>query len=130
LNKKKEILLYLVFGGLTTLVNIVTYWFFTDVFDFDYKFSTTIAWLISVIFAYVTNKLYVFQSRQTNNKGLLKEFLSFILFRVFSYILDIVSMIILIEFLLLNDLIAKIIANIIVVAFNFIASKWFIFRKK
>lgn len=129
MSKNKELILYLLFGGLTTLVNILTYWIFTDSLDVDYKLSTTMAWIVSVIFAYVTNKLYVFQSKQTNQIGLLKEFLSFILFRIFSYLLDLMTMIILVELMLVHDLLSKIIANILVVIFNFIASKWIIFRK-
>ena len=60
--KYKEVILYLVFGGLTTLVNIVSYAVFARVFNMDTVAGTSGAWLVSVIFAYITNKIFVFES--------------------------------------------------------------------
>lgn len=125
----KEIINYLVFGILTTLVNIITFWFCEDILSFDYKLATTIAWIISVIFAFITNKLYVFNSKDTTPFLLLKELASFLFFRLLSYFLDIFSMILLIEYLNINSIVAKVIANIFVVVFNYFASKLIIFNK-
>ncbi len=61
--KYKEMVLYLVFGGLTTLVNIVTYALFAYVFNMGTVASTALAWIVSVIFAYITNKIFVFESK-------------------------------------------------------------------
>ncbi|MBO1580233.1 MULTISPECIES: GtrA family protein [Bacillus] len=126
--KKKELINYLVFGVLTTLVNIGCYAFLTKAFQMDYKMATTIAWIVSVIFAFITNKLYVFNSKQKGAISIIKEFTSFTFFRGLSYVIDIVSMIVLIEWLGWNDLIAKIIANGIVIVMNYFASKYIVFQ--
>lgn len=125
----KEVINYLIFGVLTTLVNIITFWLFEDLLAFDYKLATTIAWVTSVIFAFITNKLFVFESKSTSVLVLLKELASFLFFRILSYFLDIFSMILFIEYLYFNSIIAKILANILVVIFNYIASKLIIFKK-
>ncbi|MFX3622869.1 MAG: GtrA family protein [Ectobacillus sp.] len=130
MNRKKEIFNYLLFGGLTTLVNIVTYFVLATMLHVDYKIATTAAWIISVLFAYITNKKYVFNSKQTSMLHVMKEFFYFMGFRILSYFIDILSMVLLIEVLLVNDLVSKVIANIIVVVFNYFASKYVIFRKK
>lgn len=129
MNLNKEIINYLIFGVLTTLVNIITFWVLDDIFAIDYRLATTIAWFFSVVFAYVTNKLYVFNSKDTNIQAVVKEFVSFIYFRFLSLILDIVIMVVCIELILINNLIAKIIANVLVVLFNYFASKFIIFKK-
>lgn len=126
----KEIVSYIVFGVLTTLVNIIVYFLSKDVLMLDYKLSTTLAWIVSVVFACVTNKLFVFKNKSTDIWNVMKEFLSFIFFRILSYVLDITSMILLIEILNFDDLVSKIIANVIVVLFNYVASKLFIFKKQ
>ncbi|MDM5157043.1 GtrA family protein [Bacillus sp. DX1.1] len=129
-NKAKELFNYLLFGGLTTLVNIVTYFVCTTLAGMDYKIATTIAWIVSVLFAYITNKKYVFNSQQTSFAHMMKEMFYFMGFRVLSYFIDIFSMIALVEWLSVNDLVSKIIANVIVVVVNYFASKYIIFKKK
>ncbi|MGG0237123.1 GtrA family protein [Bacillus rhizoplanae] len=129
-NKTKEIFNYLLFGGLTTLVNIVTYYVCATLAGMDYKVATTIAWIVSVLFAYITNKKYVFSSQHTSFAHAMKEFVYFMGFRVLSYFIDLFSMIALVEWLGINDLVSKIIANVIVVVVNYFASKYIIFKKK
>lgn len=130
MNRKKEIFNYLLFGGLTTLVNIVTYYLFVTFLHVDYKVATTIAWIVSVLFAYITNKKYVFNSKHSTFAQVFKEFFYFMGFRILSYFIDIFSMILLVEVIHVNDLLAKIIANVIVVVFNYFASKYVIFKHK
>lgn len=122
-SKKNELILYLLFGGLTTLVNIATYFLAADIAGIDYKLATTISWLAAVLFAYVTNKIYVFKSKGFH----VKELLTFIVSRLLSYLLDIGTMVLLIEVARMDDLLAKIAANVLVVIFNYVASKYFIF---
>lgn len=129
MKKYSEIIFYLIFGVLTTVINFVTYILATRVINFDIVLSTIIAWVISVLFAYVTNKLYVFNSKQENNAKLLKEFISFILARVFTGILDVAIMYIFVDVLEFNDIIMKILSNIIVIILNYILSKIVIFKK-
>lgn len=124
----KEVVSYLFFGILTTFTNIASYAVLSKIFELDYKLATTIAWVISVLFAFITNKIYVFKSKDTNILLMTKEFLSFIFFRLLSLILDIGMMILMVEWLKIDDLLSKIIANIFVVIFNYFASKYVIFK--
>ena len=124
----KEKFLYLFFGGLTTLVNIVTYRTCTVVFGLDYMTSSIIAWSIAVLFAFLTNKYFVFKSVQNNLTNILKEIISFLTFRILSLFLDLGTMYLLVGILKTNDLYAKIIANILVVVVNYFASKLIIFK--
>jgi len=128
MKNKKEMFNYLLFGVLTTLVNIVSFAVFDKWMGMDYKVATTIAWILSVLFAFITNKWYVFHSQSTNALSLLREFTSFLFFRGLSYLLDIGTMIFLIELLKADSMMAKIAANVLVVVFNYFASKYVIFK--
>ncbi len=90
--KYKQQINYLIFGGLTTLINIVTYIFFYDILAFSNLFSNIMAWIFSVLFAYVTNKLWVFESKTNGFSALLKELSSFVGCRLATGVLDIVIM--------------------------------------
>ncbi|MDT3765065.1 GtrA family protein [Priestia filamentosa] len=129
-SRTKEMISYLVFGVLTTVVNIVLYILLTKGFSVDYRWATTFAWIISVLFAFVTNKLYVFKSKTLTTSIIFRELLSFFFFRGLSYVLDLAIMIICVSWLSVDDIIAKILANIVVILVNYIASKYFIFKNK
>ena len=124
--KYKEVIMYLIFGVLTTLVNIVSFYLLSDIIKLDWSISNVIAWIISVLFAYFTNKKYVFES---DTKDVLKEFTSFIICRIISLGIDMVVMYLFIDILNINNLISKVVANIIVVIANYIFSKFLIFKK-
>lgn len=130
IKKYKEIILYLIFGVLTTIVNILTYIIFTKVFNLDYLISNLIAWILSVLFAYITNKIYVFESKTNEKKMIVLEIISFFSFRVLSGIIDMTFMYIFVSLLTFNDSLMKIVTNVIVVILNYIFSKLFIFNKK
>ena len=124
-NKYREIIMYLIFGVLTTAVNIIIYFLCAVQLDLNTAVSTIIAWITAVLFAYITNKFYVFQS----NGNLIREIISFFGMRLLSGILDLGIMIIFVDILSYNEMIMKVIANIFVIVFNYVASKFFIFRK-
>jgi putative flippase GtrA len=126
--RKKEAISYLVFGVLTTAVNIVSYIFLVKVFHIDFKIATTVAWILSVIFAFFTNKLYVFNSKNMQWKLLMRELFSFTFYRLLSYVIDFGMMILLVQWMNMEDIIAKIAVNVIVVIFNYFASRYFIFK--
>ncbi|WP_071393148.1 GtrA family protein [Bacillus tuaregi] len=128
MNNRREIISYLFFGFLTTAVNIVSFWLLNQYAAMDYRLATTIAWVLSVLFAFITNKLFVFNSKTLDFASIMKELTSFLFFRLLSYLLDIFTMIILVEIVLTSSLTAKIIANILVVIFNYFASKFIIFK--
>lgn len=124
----KEMILYVFFGGCTTLVNIITYYLCAHLFEFNTSISTIVAWFLSVLFAYITNKLFVFESKSFNKNIVIKEVFSFFGCRLATGILDLIIMVIFVDYLLMPDLIIKIISNIIVVILNYVASKLFIFK--
>lgn len=141
----KEVILYIVFGVLTTVVNLVVFTICNRAFDGTnflnsdflsflflgkpYLLSNTIAWIVAVVFAFFTNKMFVFQSKSFEIKNLLKELTSFLGARVFSLIVEQIGLFILIDKVLLNELVSKIILGIVVVILNYFFSKLFIFKK-
>ena len=119
----KELVAYFVVGVLTTTVNFIVY--YTMIYlGVDYKISNTIAFIISVIFAFIANKKYVFLS----NKSYLQEFIKFSLGRLFTYVLDIGTMIILIEIFSVSEYMSKLWTNILVMLANYIISKFWTFK--
>ncbi|WP_242954427.1 GtrA family protein [Clostridium oryzae] len=129
MTKYQEIIAYLFFGVATTIVNFVTYGLLERVINLNYVFSNTIAWVLSVLFAYITNRKYVFYSDERTIKGITKEFISFVSCRLLSGFFDLAVMVVSISILNLNDIVAKVIANVGVVILNYVFSKLFIFRK-
>lgn len=128
-NKYAEVISYLIFGGLTTVVNIIVFYLFDSILDVHYLFANAIAIIASILFAFFTNKKYVFKSSTPTVKLWLKEFSLFVSFRLLSAVFDMGSMWLLVEGLELNTNIAKIITQFIVVVLNYAFSKFFIFKQ-
>lgn len=128
--KYAEIINYLIVGVLTTAVSIAIYWVFTKVFHVNYMVSNVISWIGSVSFAYVTNKIFVFKSKCNSGADLFIEVYQFFMYRVFSLVIDILLMYVFVELFNINDMIAKVIVQFIVIALNYIFSKLFVFKKK
>ncbi|HHN8464166.1 GtrA family protein [Clostridioides difficile] len=130
LKKHRETILYLFFGAFTTLVNIVSYLFFTRVVLFNFMVANALAWILAVLFAYVTNKFFVFESKRIEIKFLFKEFFSFISFRLLSGVVEMLIMYVMIDLLFVNDIIVKVFTNIVVIVLNYLFSKMIIFKNK
>ncbi len=138
--KYREIILYLVFGGLTTLVNFVVYFLCTSGLSLSWSVSNVAAWVLAVLFAYVTNRIWVFQSKTKGASALLREFLSFVLCRLLSLGFDMAIMFLCIDLLHwdtfkaaglpMGEFGAKLLAQIVVIIANYIFSKLIIFRHK
>ena len=128
--KHQEGMRYLVFGALTTLVNILAYSILFYALHINNATSNVIAWIVGATFAYITNKLYVFNSKVTNKKELLKEIVYFYGCRLLTLAVDEGIMILTVDKFGWNALLMKIIANIIVIILNFIFSKILIFKNK
>ncbi len=128
--KYQDKILYLVFGALTTAVNTGVFWLCAHPLGMDALPSTMIAWLVAVIFAYITNRNWVFHSEASTRSEFIREFVSFFLCRLGTGVLDWVLMYVLVDRLHLNDLVVKISVNILVIVLNYVASKLLIFRKK
>ena len=128
--KHMQMINYVFFGGLTTLVNFVTYFIALKVLNIPNVPSNLIAWLVSVIFAFVVNKLYVFRSMSLEIKVILFELFSFISVRILTGALETAIMYVGVDVLQYNELILKIVANIIVLLTNYFGSILIIFRRK
>lgn len=126
--KHKSVLLYLIFGGLTTVINVVTYFITYEILGIANLTSTVIAWVIAVTFAYVTNKLFVFESKKTGSEAL-KEAVNFFACRIGTGVIEIGIMYLFVDVLAFNGTIMKLITNVIVIIVNYIASKFLIFNE-
>lgn len=145
--KYKEMILYVVFGVLTTLVNIVVYGVMYDQ-GCSNMLSTVVAWILSVLFAYITNKLFVFESKAFAVKVLLTEMVSFFLCRLATGLMDMAIMYVFVDMDILDmmkfklninlgitemtvrfHMIVKILSNVLVIILNYVASKLIIFKK-
>ena len=129
-NKYKEILMYLIFGVLTTVVNIVSYFLLARILHIDTVVSTVIALILSILFAYITNKLFVFESKSWEPAIVFKEVISFGAARIISLLFETGFLALTVEIIGVPELIAKVIAAVFVVIINYVASKLFIFKKK
>lgn len=123
-----DILLYLVFGVLTTLINVVVYGLCADILHMDVMVSTIIAWILAVLFAYITNRKWVFHSTVDDKDGLIKELMAFFGCRLGTGVVDLVMMFIFVEVLKFHGMTIKLLANIIVIILNYVASKVLIFK--
>lgn len=128
--KHREICMYIIFGVATTLVSIITY-FLCSKFIFNVKIAwqlqaaNVISWIISVMFAYVTNKKYVFKSQASPFKEMIKFYLS----RVGTLLVDMALMYLLVTVSNVNDLLSKILANIVVIILNYLLGKLVVFNR-
>ncbi len=123
-------MLYLVFGSLTTLINMLVYFILTRLFHRHYLFANAAAWMLAVAFAYATNKKYVFKSGSNKKVGRLLEVTGFFVFRAISGMLDMLFMFLLISVAHIHDTISKVFVNVLVVVLNYLFSKYIIFKKE
>ena len=132
IKKNDEVIRYLIIGFLTTVINIVVYYLVTKFFlnpgdKIELQIAQVISWIMAVLFAYFTNKIYVFKK---NNKFSFKEILSFFSSRITTLLIEMLIMYIFVSKLNFNDKILKIIAQIVVIILNYIFSKFFVFKKE
>lgn len=130
LQKYKGQILYLFFGVCTTLVNVVVYGVCAHMAGLSTTLSTIIAWGTAVLFAYITNRTWVFESHARTVPAVLREMWSFLICRLATGGLDLAIMYICVDRLGLPDIPIKILSNLLVIILNYVASKLFIFSKK
>lgn len=129
--KYKEVVNYLIFGVLSTLVNFLTYCLFARLLGVDEVISSGLSWFFAVLFAYITNKLFVFESKTETPQETIKEMLSFFVARIVSGILcDVGTFALMVKVLHINDIVSKLVTQVMVVIVNYIFSKLIIFKKK
>ena len=112
------------------MTNLVTYLVCTRLFSIDILISNSIAWIVSVVFAYITNKIFVFESKETRLQYIIKEFSSFVGCRIFSGVVELMIIFVMATLAGINDLVVKIVTNVVVIVLNYVCSKLIIFKKK
>ena len=142
--KHKEIIVYIIFGLITTALNLLIFWIFNLILGEDfYLLSNVIAWILAAIFAYFVNKIFVFQSKSWAVKVIALEFFEFLGARLFSFLVEEGGMFLtldvfrfkefsldILSFTVTGTMIAKFIFAVIVVILNYFFSKFIIFKKK
>lgn len=127
--KYKEVISYLFFGGCTFLVSIISFYIFNKVLSFNEHISNIISWILAVAFAFVTNKVFVFESKAKEKKTVIKELISFVTARLLTLGIEEIILFVGCNLLNIDALIVKIIAQVVVIVSNYFLSKLFIFKK-
>lgn len=127
IEKFREISSYLIFGVFTTLINIFVFFIFNNLLSLNYLIANVFAWFLSVLFAYITNRRYVFKGHKMNT---IKTMFTFFLSRLTTLVLDMFLMFIMIDTLSLKEMYAKITIQVVVVILNYVFSKMFVFNSR
>ena len=128
--KYRSILIYIIFGVLTTAVNYLVYIPCLNLLGMSASVSNVIAWCVAVLFAFLTNKPFVFESKDWSAKTVVPEFTKFVGTRVASGLMETVILMVAVDMLGWNGVIWKLVTNVIVVILNYIGSQLLVFRRK
>lgn len=124
----RETISYVIFGVLTTLVDWVSYWLMRRA-GVDYRLATAGSWAAAVLFAFVTNKLFVFESKSLNPKMVWAELVPFVVCRAATGLFTMVAMIVMVDMMKISqDFFCKVVTSAISLVLNYLFSKWFIFK--
>ena len=123
-NKHKEVILYLVFGALATLVSISTFYIFSKVLNMHELIANIFSWICAVGFAYYTNSKWVFES---NDKGI-KSISKFFVGRLFTLVIEEIILLVFVTVMKFDEMIIKVIAQVLIIILNYVISKWFVFK--
>ena len=127
----KEVINYLIVGGLTTFISLLVYYICVITFlnpnnDIELQIANVISWIAGVLFAYFTNRKFVFESKEENK---IKEAGKFVGSRIVTLVIDMVIMWIGVSLLSFNDKIMKLFSQIVIIILNYVFSKLFVFKK-
>ena len=128
--KYKEVLLYLIFGGLTTVVSLVTFWLAGHPLGLNTLIANVVSWICAVTFAYVTNAKWVFEAKPETGGERFRQFVSFYAGRLATLGVEELILFVFVTLLHCNDMLIKVIAQVVVVVLNYVISKLLVFRKK
>lgn len=128
--KYEELILYLIVGGCTMAVSLASYYLLRNVFHMYYQTANILSWVFAVVFAYITNKRFVFRSPYAGIRKTFLEAGSFFSARLVSLAAEVLSMYILVRICGINDNIVKLINQVLVMVLNYILSKFWVFHKK
>ena len=129
LNKYYDVLAYLFFGGLTTAVNYIVYLPSYNLLQLSATVSNVIAWIFAVAFAYLTNKPFVFKSRDWSLKTVAPELTKFVGSRIASGALETAIIFVTVDLLCWNGNVMKLVTSVLVVILNYVASKLLVFKE-
>lgn len=127
----REVISYLIIGFLTTIVSLVSYYLLTTYIlnpdtPIELQIANVLSWILSVTFAYFTNRKYVFRS---NDKNVLKEGMKFYSARLLTLFMDMLIMFVFVSLMRTNDKIIKLVSQVVVVIANYVISKFMVFKK-
>lgn len=128
LKKHKELISYGFWGVMTTLVNYVAFFTCLRFLNINYLISNIVSWVCAVTFAYMTNKIFVFDSKEWSLGKLMREVIPFFLGRLFSLVVETVMLYGLVDGLSFSSEIMKVFTNLVVIAINYFISKFMIFK--
>ncbi|MGN1313705.1 MAG: GtrA family protein [Lachnospiraceae bacterium] len=128
--KYEEGISYLFWGGVAFCLSMVLFYLFANVMKIHEQVANTIDWIICVIFTYFTNRIFVFKSKTKGLSGMGKEFISFISARLATLIVENAILFVMIDLMTINNMIAKLTGQFVVIVSNYILSKLWIFSKK
>lgn len=128
-DKYRDIIVYFLFGVLTTLVNVIIYYVFYNALSAAAAVSNIIAWVFAVVFAFFTNKPFVFKSKDWSREVAVPEFFKFIGCRLGSGLIETLLLFVLVDVLRYNGNLWKLLISVLVVVLNYIFSKFIVFRK-
>mgnify|MGYP002512826361 CR=1 FL=1 len=126
----EEGLNYLIFGFLAFVLNYVLYFLFSSVMHIHYMAATALSWVLTVVFAYWTNRTFVFKSRNKSAQSLGREFVAFISARIGTEFLELGLMFVMVTLAGINEYISKFVCQVIVILANYFLSKLWIFKEK
>ena len=124
----RESITYIICGVLTTAVDWITHRILWHM-GAEYQVSTAISWVAAVLFAFVSNKFFVFRSFETKPGRLWKEFVSFVACRIATFAITMAGMVLMVGMLRCNEFLGKLVVSAVSMVLNYIPSKLFIFKK-
>lgn len=124
----KQAINYLIFGFLAFVMNFCLFYLFETLMHIDYMIADALSWLLTVVFAYWTNRTFVFESKNTEKAKVIKEFFSFIGARIATGLLELLLMYLMVDIAHINSNIAKLVAQVVVIVTNYVLSKLWIFK--
>lgn len=128
MDKNTEVLRYIIVGGCTTLVNLVVFTMMCKIMLIDVTISNFVSVIISILFAYVTNKIFVFRSKCSNLHELVSEAMKFIGARLLTMVIEVGGVFLLVNIIGQDELIGKLETQVIVLVSNYIISKFLVFK--
>ena len=128
--KHEEGMNYLFWGGVAFVLSIVLFYLFANIMHLYEQIANILSWIICVIFTYITNKIFVFKSKTKGLKRIMKEFKDFVVARILTLVMENIILFVMIDLLTINNMIAKLVGQFVVIVSNYVFSKLWIFKKE